>query len=39
LRDLVKARHPHEIPCILAIRADPALSHGAFLDWVARETA
>ena len=38
LRDFIRARHPYEIPCILAIRADPELSDAAFLAWVAGET-
>jgi len=38
LRDFVRDRHPYEVPCILAIRADPELSEGAYLAWVAAET-
>jgi periplasmic divalent cation tolerance protein len=38
LRDFIRARHPDEVPCILAVRADPALSDPAYLAWVAAET-
>jgi periplasmic divalent cation tolerance protein len=38
LRDFVKARHPYEVPCILALRADEALSEPAYLAWVDAET-
>jgi len=38
LRDFILARHPYEVPSIVAL---PVLSDGsnpAFLDWIARET-
>ncbi len=39
LRDLVLARHPYEIPCVLALCVDPDGSNPAFLGWIAEETA
>lgn len=39
LRDFLLARHPHELPCILALRTDEELSHPDFLDWVAEQTS
>ncbi len=38
LLDFVRERHPYEVPCILAIHADPALSEPAYLAWVESET-
>jgi periplasmic divalent cation tolerance protein len=39
LRALIVARHPYELPCILALPVDPAASHPTFLRWIADETA
>jgi periplasmic divalent cation tolerance protein len=39
LAAFIAARHPYETPCILALRIDPELSHGGYLDWVQAETA
>ncbi len=38
LRDFLRERHPYEVPCILAIRTDGALSDLDYLGWVASET-
>ena len=38
LRDFVRERPPYEVPCILAIRTDSALSNPDYLDWVVAET-
>ncbi len=38
LRDFIRARHPYEVPCILAIRTDSELSDASFVAWVAAET-
>ena len=38
LRDFLLARHPYDLPCILALRADPELSNPAFTAWVTDET-
>ncbi len=38
LTEFLLSRHPHEVPCILAWRTDPELSHGAYLEWVQIET-
>jgi periplasmic divalent cation tolerance protein len=38
LRDFIVARHPYEVPCVIAI---PVLTDGSnpgFLGWIARET-
>lgn len=37
LRDLILARHPYELPCVLAMNVDAACSSAAFLDWVMSE--
>lgn len=39
LRALIVARHPYDLPCILALGVDAAASHPAFLQWIAQETA
>lgn len=38
LRDFLRERHPYEVPCILTLRADPALSDSAYIDWVEGQT-
>lgn len=38
LRDFLLARHPYDLPCILAVRTDAELSHPDFVAWVAEET-
>jgi periplasmic divalent cation tolerance protein len=38
LRDFLRSRHPYEVPCILTLRADPALSDAAYLEWVDGQT-
>ena len=38
LRDFLRERHPSEVPCILALRVDEALSEPAYLDWVEAQT-
>jgi periplasmic divalent cation tolerance protein len=38
LRALILARHPYELPCILALPVQAAASHPAFLDWIRDET-
>ena len=38
LRDFLKARHPYEVPCILTLRVDAALSDAAYLAWVEGQT-
>jgi periplasmic divalent cation tolerance protein len=37
LRDLVSARHPYDVPCILALPAEPALSSAPYLAWISAE--
>ena len=39
LRALILARHPYDLPAILALPASGALSHPEFLAWIAGETA
>jgi periplasmic divalent cation tolerance protein len=39
LRDLIAARHPYELPCILALPVNAAASNPAFLAWIAAETS
>jgi periplasmic divalent cation tolerance protein len=39
LRDLIAARHPYELPCILALPVDAAASSPQFLAWIAAETS
>ena len=39
LRDLVLARHPYDVPCVLAVAVDAGASSGKFLDWVKSETS
>ena len=36
---LVTARHPYDLPCVLAWAVDPEASSGEYLDWVAAEVA
>jgi periplasmic divalent cation tolerance protein len=36
LRDLVLARHPYEVPCVLALPVDAAGSSPAFLAWISQ---
>ena len=38
LRDFLRARHPYEVPCILALKTDGPLSEGAYLAWVDAQT-
>ena len=38
LRTFIAARHPYELPCILALRIEAAASHPAFLAWIGDET-
>jgi periplasmic divalent cation tolerance protein len=38
LRDFLLARHPYDLPCVLALRTDSELSHPDFVAWVADET-
>ena len=38
LRDFLRERHPHEIPCILTLCADEPLSDPAYLAWVDAQT-
>lgn len=37
-RGAILARHPYELPCVIALPVTPEASHAAFLDWVASET-
>ncbi|MGE0830528.1 MAG: divalent-cation tolerance protein CutA [Hyphomonadaceae bacterium] len=37
-RDLILARHPYDLPCLIALPVEAAASHGAYLDWVRAET-
>jgi periplasmic divalent cation tolerance protein len=39
LRALLLARHPYELPCVLALPVDAAGSHPAYLAWIGQETA
>lgn len=38
LRDFLIARHPYEVPAVIALDVIGRASHGPFLDWVAAET-
>jgi periplasmic divalent cation tolerance protein len=38
LREFVRARHPYEVPCILALRTDETLSEPAYLAWIEDQT-
>lgn len=38
LRDFLVARHPYDIPCVIALPLLADGSNPAFLDWVAGET-
>lgn len=37
-RDLILARHPYELPCVLAVPVDAAGSHGPYLAWALEMT-
>jgi periplasmic divalent cation tolerance protein len=37
-RDAILARHPHDLPCVLAVEIDGAASNLEFLQWIATET-
>ncbi len=37
-RDLILARHPYDLPCVLAVPVDPAGSHGSYLAWALEMT-
>jgi len=39
LRAFILARHPYEVPCLLALPVVAAASHPEFLAWIAAETA
>lgn len=39
LRALVVARHPYDLPCVVAVDVEAAGSHPAYLAWIAAETA
>jgi periplasmic divalent cation tolerance protein len=39
LTAFIAARHPYEVPCILALRADAELSLGGYVEWVQTETS
>jgi periplasmic divalent cation tolerance protein len=39
LRDFILSRHPHDTPCVLALKVDAAGSNPAFLCWIAQEIA
>ncbi len=38
LRELIVARHPYDLPCIVALAVAPGCSHAPFIDWIAAET-
>ncbi len=38
LREFLRARHPYEVPCILTLRADAALSDPTYAAWVEGQT-
>lgn len=38
LKGFLLARHPYDLPCVIAIAIDEQLSHADFLAWVAQET-
>lgn len=38
LRDFIVARHPYEVPCVLALPVSAAASHAPFLQWITEET-
>lgn len=37
-RALILARHPYELPCVIALPVGTSGSNPAFLDWIANET-
>lgn len=37
-RDRIIALHPHDCPCVVALKIDAENSAGAFLDWVSSTT-
>ncbi len=39
LAAFITARHPYDIPCILALRTDAELSFGGYVEWVQAETS
>jgi len=39
LREFIRARHPYETPCILALPVDGGASHAPFVDWIAEQTS
>jgi periplasmic divalent cation tolerance protein len=38
LKDFLVARHPYELPAVVALPVCAAASHAPFVDWVAAET-
>jgi len=39
LTAFILARHPYELPCVLAWPVDSEISHGDYLDWVQEQVA
>ena len=39
LKAFILARHPYDLPCVVALPVGAAGSHPAYLDWIAQETA
>lgn len=37
-REALLGAHPYDLPCILALKANPAASHAAYLQWLSDET-
>jgi periplasmic divalent cation tolerance protein len=38
LKAFILARHPYEVPCVLALPVQPAGSNVAYVGWIAAET-
>jgi periplasmic divalent cation tolerance protein len=38
-REAILARHPYDLPCVLALNIDPASSHSPYLKWLAHDTS
>ena len=38
LRDFIVAKHPYDVPCVVAVPVSASMSNPAFLAWIARET-
>ena len=39
LKAFILARHPYDLPCVVALPVGAAGSHPAYLDWIGQQTA